>query len=68
MTAQLFDLRAFQGAVKQAKRAGCDPRRAIAEVREAQIAGRAGHEVAGRYRIAAWNRQHGGGPTPGGAA
>lgn len=67
MSAQLFDLRAFQGAVKQAKRAGCDPRKAIDEVRAEQLAGRVGHEVAGKYRIAAWNRDRGG-PTPGGAA
>ena len=68
MSAQLFDLRAFQGAVKQAKRAGVSRQKAIDEVREAQLAGRVGHEVAGKYRTAAWNRQHGGGPTPGGAA
>ncbi|NLA68290.1 MAG: hypothetical protein GX856_08635 [Gammaproteobacteria bacterium] len=67
MSAQLFDLRPFQGAVKQAKRAGVPPRRAVAEVLEAQREGRPGHEVAGRYRVMAWNRTHGG-TTPGGAA
>lgn len=67
MSAQLFDIRAFQSAAKQARRAGVDPRHAVAEVREAQLAGRLGHEVAGHYRALAWSRQRGG-PAPGGAA
>lgn len=67
MSAQVFDLRAFQGAVKQAKRAGVSRQKAVAEVRAEQLAGRMGHEVAGRLRVMAWNAERGG-PTPGGAA
>lgn len=67
MTGQLFDLRAFQSAVQQAKRAGVPRERAVAEVLEAQRQGRQGHEVAGRYRVMAWNA-HRNGPWTGGAA
>lgn len=67
MTAQLFDFRPFQGAVKQARRAGVSRQRAVAAVRAAQLAGRPGHDVVGQLRVLAWNVERGG-PTPGGAA
>lgn len=67
MMARLYDLRPFQSATKQARRAGVDPRIAIREVIAAQQRGEPGHYVAGKYRALAWSRQRGG-PAPGGAA
>lgn len=65
MSAVVHNLRPFQDARDHAKRAGADPRRAIAEVRAEQDAGRSGQTVCARYRTIAWHmRQH----TPGGAA
>lgn len=66
MTARLYDLRPFQSATQQARRAGVDPRIAIREVIAAQHRGEAGHYVAGKYRALAWRPN--GAPPPKGAA
>jgi hypothetical protein len=66
MTARLYDLRPFQSAVRQARRAGVDPRIAIREVIAAQQRGEPGHYVAGKYRALAWRPN--GAPPPKGAA
>lgn len=66
MMARLYDLRPFQSATKQARRAGVDPRIAIREVIAAQQRGEPGHYVAGKYRALAWSPN--GAPPPKGAA
>jgi hypothetical protein len=65
MTATVYNLRPFQSARDQARRAGVDPRQAIAEVREAQHKGAIGNYVAAKYRALAWRPS---GPGGGSAA
>lgn len=64
VSAQIFAFRPFESARDQARRAGCDPKQAIAEVRAEQERGGIGNHVAGKYRAIAHRSERGPDPLP----
>ena len=70
MAAQLHILRPFQTARGIARKTGIDDSETIRRIREAQLQGREGHDIAGELRTRAWAIRNGysTGPHDGGSA
>lgn len=66
MAAQLIILRPFQTARGIARKAGIDDSETIRRIREAQLQGREGHDIAGELRVRAWYIRNGYDTSPAG--